>query len=106
MSKALQQQLNQWGFEKHPFVFLIDFECLKPMCWSLKEPIINFEYNFNGVTNIIKRKNLIKEFDKNVQFLKNPISLDCYQRKFNQSTKSKPWASTLKNPSVKCARRA
>ena len=83
MLMSIQKQLNQWGSENHPFVFLIDFECLKPMCWSLKEPIINFEYNFNGFTNIIKRKNLIKEFDKNIQFLKNPISLDCYQRKFN-----------------------
>ena len=61
---SIQQQLNQWGFEKHPFVFLIDFECLKPMCWSLKEPIINFEYDFNGFTNIVKRNNLKKEFDK------------------------------------------
>ena len=83
MSISIQQQLNQWGFEKHPFVFLIDFECLKPMCWSLKEPIINFEYDFNGFTNIVKRNNLKKEFDKTVQFIKHPISLDSYQKKFN-----------------------
>jgi para-aminobenzoate synthetase component 1 len=83
MPISIQQQLNQWGFEKHPFVFLIDFECLKPMCWSLKEPIINFEYDFNGFTNIVKRNNLKKEFDKTVQFIKHPISLDSYQKKFN-----------------------
>ena len=77
---SIQKQLNQWGSENHPFVFLIDFECLKPMCWSLKEPINNFEYNFNGFTNIVKSK---KEFDEAVHLIKTPISFDCYQKKFN-----------------------
>lgn len=80
MLMSIQKQLNQWGSENHPFVFLIDFECLKPMCWSLKEPINNFEYNFNGFTNIVKSK---KEFDEAVHLIKTPISFDCYQKKFN-----------------------
>ena len=77
---SIQKQLNQWGSENHPFVFLIDFECLKPMCWSLKEPINHFEYNFNGFTNIVKSE---KEFDEAVHLIKTPISFDCYQKKFN-----------------------
>lgn len=80
MLMSIQKQLNQWGSENHPFVFLIDFECLKPMCWSLKEPINNFEYNFNGFTNIVKSE---KEFDEAVHLIKTPISFDCYQKKFN-----------------------
>ena len=80
MLMSIQKQLNQWGSENHPFVFLIDFECLKPMCWSLKEPINHFEYNFNGFTNIVKSE---KEFDEAVHLIKTPISFDCYQKKFN-----------------------
>jgi hypothetical protein len=53
MIHPVQAQLNKWGIQRTPFVFLIDFECHKPMCWSLKEPINDFEFNFNGFTNII-----------------------------------------------------
>ncbi len=83
MSHSVQEQLNKWGIEKTPFVFLIDFECHKPMCWSLNEPIKDFEYNFNGFTNIISNKPSKKIFDKTVELIKDPITYEQYKQKFN-----------------------
>jgi len=38
--------MNQWGKEHTPFVFLIDFECKKPMCWKWSDTENIFEFNF------------------------------------------------------------
>jgi para-aminobenzoate synthetase component 1 len=80
---SVQAQLNKWGIAKIPFVFLIDFECHKPMCWSLNEPIKDFEYNFNGFTNIISDKNSKNIFNKTVEIIKDPITFEHYQQKFD-----------------------
>jgi para-aminobenzoate synthetase component 1 len=47
----MREQLNQWGKEGIPFVFLIDFECQKPLCWRMDERIDTFNFNFQGITN-------------------------------------------------------
>lgn len=83
MSHSFQEQLNQWGIERTPFVFLIDFECLKPICWSLKEPIKDFEFNFNGYTNIIPNTHSKQIFNEIVEIIKDPITFKQYQQKFN-----------------------
>lgn len=83
MSIAVQTQLNKWGTKKVPFVFLIDFECLKPLCWSLKEPIIDFKFNFNGFANIIPNSFKNPLLDKTREMVKHPISFQSYQQKFN-----------------------
>jgi para-aminobenzoate synthetase component 1 len=83
MPQPVQEQLNKWGTQKTPFVFLIDFECLKPICWSLKEPIKNFEFNFNGYTNIIPNRNAKQVFDKTFEIIKDPITFKEYQQKFD-----------------------
>ena len=82
MDPSVQIQLNKWGAQKTPFVFLIDFECIKPMCWKLDDPIANFEFNFNGFTNIIPNKHLNQAFDKSVQLTKSPLSFEDYLHKF------------------------
>ena len=83
MSLSVQAQLNKWGSEKTPFVFLIDFECQKPKCWSLKEPIDDFKYNFNGFTNIIPNKYFQDNVNSTIEIKKNPISFEIYQQKFD-----------------------
>jgi para-aminobenzoate synthetase component 1 len=83
MSQSVQLQLTKWGIEKTPFVFLIDFECLKPLCWSLKEDISNFEFNFNGFTNIISNKHSKQLLEKTVEITKHPIPFEEYQQKFD-----------------------
>lgn len=83
MSQSVKVQLNKWGIEKTPFVFLIDFECLKPLCWTLGESIKDFEYNFNGFTNINPNRLSQKILDTRVEINKNPIPFDSYQQKFD-----------------------
>lgn len=83
MSLSFQAQLNKWGSEKTPFVFLIDFECQKPKCWSLNEPVDDFKYNFNGFTNIISKKQSENSSNATVEIKKYPISYEDYQLKFD-----------------------
>lgn len=80
---SVREQLNNWGAEKRPFVFLIDFECLKPLAWPLDEPILDFQYNFNGFTNIIKDTESKKFIDEYNNINKTPITFDEYQQRFD-----------------------
>lgn len=77
VTKAL---LNKWGKEKNPFVFLIDFECKKPLCWRIDENKTNFKYNFNGFTNAEKLPNK----NKKIQFERYPESFEIYKAKFEK----------------------
>ena len=80
--------MNQWGKEHTPFVFLIDFECKKPMCWKWSDTENIFEFNFDGVTN--QKKANIQNNDipiSNFEFNKVPISFEDYKNKFDQVKK-------------------
>lgn len=80
--------MNQWGEKHTPFVFLIDFECKKPMCWKWFDTENIFEFNFDGVTNqkkIITQNNNISTSD--FEFNKTPISFKEYKNKFDQIKK-------------------
>ena len=80
--------MNQWGKEHTPFVFLIDFECKKPICWRWDEAQNIFQFNFDGVTN---QKN--KEEQKSIHptntisINKTPITFEVYKSKFDQIKK-------------------
>ena len=80
--------MNQWGKEHTPFVFLIDFECKKPMCWKWADTENIFQFNFDGVTN---RKNAntnkVSSHKSAFEFNKTPISLEDYKNKFDQIKK-------------------
>ncbi len=71
--------LNQWGKEKKPFVFLIDFECRKPFAWLMEDCADDFKYNFQGVSNHNYSK-AVRQF----QFDKSPVSIQEYADKFNK----------------------
>lgn len=46
------QQLNTWGSQKIPFLFLVDFEMERPQAWKLSEiNKQNIKYNIHGFTN-------------------------------------------------------
>lgn len=83
MTHNVREQLNQWGALRMPFVFLIDFECMKPLCWPLSEPIKEFEYNFNGFTNIFRNSHSEENLERDSHILKYPISFEAYRNKFN-----------------------
>ena len=80
--------MNQWGKEHTPFVFLIDFECKKPMCWKWSDTKNIFEFNFDGVTNQKKantpNNNIVSS---DFEFNKAPISFEDYKNKFDQIKK-------------------
>lgn len=80
--------MNQWGKEQIPFVFLIDFECKKPMVWKWDDAESIFQFKFDGVTN--QKKGNANNFIKNnidFKFDKLPISFDAYKIKFDQIKK-------------------
>lgn len=79
-TEAIIALLNQWGESKTAFVFLIDFECKKPLCWRLDENTATFKYDFNGFTNT-KR---IQNKNKTHQFEKYPASFKNYKDKFDK----------------------
>lgn len=76
--------MNQWGKEHTPFVFLIDFECKKPVCWKWEEAENIFLFNFNGVSNK-KKSNANKSILINhpFEFNKSPITFEAYKCKFD-----------------------
>lgn len=78
----MKEVMNKWGKGRVPFVFLIDFECNKPMCWKYEEPNSPFKINFQGFRNYKEKS---KDSEKlNSVLKKYPISFEEYQSKFNQ----------------------
>ena len=93
------EQLNQWGREKKPFVFLIDFEQKKPLAWPVDDCPEYFQFKFinanslkqdyathqtlanNDDNSILKRAQ-----HSNRLMIKHPITISDYQHKFNQVT--------------------
>ena len=75
------EQLNQWGREKKPFVFLIDFEQKKPLAWPVDDCPDWFQFKFTKVSSVKKEPQDTKKID---QLTKYPVSLSDYEHKFNQ----------------------
>src|SRR5688500_8034912 len=71
--------MNQWGRDKVPFLFMVDFEMQKPLIFKISEiDSKDILYFVNGVTNA-------KYTDsQNVKIEKFPISLSDYEKKFNK----------------------
>lgn len=78
----MKETLNNWGKEKIPFIFLIDFECNKPLCWRFDDLDAPFKINFQGTRNDKPHQNISKKSD--LEFKKHPISLAEYQLKFEE----------------------
>ena len=97
------EQLNQWGHEKKPFVFLIDFEQKKPLAWPADGCPDWFQFKFTKASSLKKASlgstetnHIFSEIEdsdfanskmslKSEDLLtKHPISLDDYQHQFNQ----------------------
>ena len=93
------EQLNQWGREKKPFVFLIDFEQKKPLAWPVDDCPEYFQFKFFNANSLNQedatRQTLVNNVDnsilKRAQYsnglmIKHPITISDYQHKFNQVT--------------------
>ena len=92
------EQLNQWGREKKPFVFLIDFEQKKPLAWLVDECPDDFQFKFTKASSVKKELQNATTIDepfsainnKDVNsvehslIIKHPIKTSDYQHKYNQ----------------------
>ena len=81
------EQLNQWGHEKKPFVFLIDFEQKKPLAWPADGCPDWFQFKFTKASteqtfSSVDSKNVNSV--ENSFIIKHPISIADYQQQFNQ----------------------
>lgn len=80
-STTFSKTLNEWGNQKIPFLFLIDFEKEEPLAWKISDINPNeLKYRIHGFTNAWEKNgqpdcgNLIKVF---------PNSFHSYEKKFN-----------------------
>jgi para-aminobenzoate synthetase component 1 len=95
------EQLNQWGHEKKPFVFLIDFEQKKPLAWPVDDCPDCFQFKFTKVSsfksvdtsslaventpiNNVENSILTKAQQSKGLLIKHPITISDYQHQFNQ----------------------
>jgi para-aminobenzoate synthetase component 1 len=78
----MKEILNKWGKDKTPFIFLIDFECKKPLCWKLDDTSAPFKINFQGIRNFTGPTRV--KSDLKVNLIKHPISFEEYKLKFDE----------------------
>ncbi len=78
----MKEILNEWGKERIPFIFLVDFESNNPLCWKLDDQESPFKINFQGVKNYKKEQQ--GSNNSNITFKKYPISIGEYQLKFDE----------------------
>jgi para-aminobenzoate synthetase component 1 len=72
--------MNRWGHAKFPFLFIVDFEMLKPVIFRLSEINGNeIRYDINGFTNVRQQK-----IKSNINLKKAPAPLSAYEKKFNK----------------------
>ena len=75
----MKKQLNEWGKQRKPFVFLIDFECQNPLAWLIENIPDDFKFQFQGYGNAEKKATQSLSFDLNP----SPISLSFYKQRFD-----------------------
>ncbi len=74
------QQLNAWGTQKIPFLFMVDFEMQKPQTWKLSDvDPSEIKYNIHGFTNVPIGHHQSRV--GNIKVLAN--SFEEYEKKFN-----------------------
>jgi para-aminobenzoate synthetase component I len=75
------KKMNEWGKEKTPFLFMIDFEMLEPLVMPLNEvDPAKIIYYLNAKTNQPSTKNISKNFN----FKISPTPYKRYLDKFNK----------------------
>ena len=84
-------KMNGFGSIHEPFLVLVDFECEKPIVFSLSS--INAEwlrYNFRGVTNFVA-----EPLSKSLVFEKQPVSFQRYQTGFDAVKRELNYGNTF-----------
>ena len=79
---TIKEQMNEWGGAGIPFLFIIDFEQVKPLIFRLDEiDPGNLLYDFNGITNSNAPGGKLKPSQPHL--IKHPESYEEYLGKFN-----------------------
>ena len=77
----LKEQMNQWGADGTPFLFLIDFEQERPRLWALEDlPVDEVLYDFHGLTNAPARE----EVNAALSMASFPLDPGTYRTAFEQ----------------------
>ncbi len=73
--------MNEWGSDRIPFIFIIDFDAISPVILRLEEADPErILYNINGITNV----NGIREVTKEIILKKHPEPYQIYLQKFRK----------------------
>ncbi len=72
--------MDQYGASGIPFIFAVDYKCLKPLIWKAGEVPPDVSYNFGGFSNCSDDDNTGMAA---AGFLKHPLSFECYEKSFS-----------------------
>ncbi|MFN5422866.1 MAG: aminodeoxychorismate synthase component I [bacterium] len=75
----MKKKLNEWGKNRDPFIFLIDFECKQPLAWRMDEVGDTVKFVFPGAANAVKKV----QADSNIDMRRSPIDLLSYKKMFD-----------------------
>lgn len=76
--KAIEQ-MNEWGRQHKPFLFIIDFECNRPLLYTLDSIPENIHYSINEVSN-----SKFQVQKKPFSFEVDPVNFEAYKESFTQ----------------------
>ncbi len=73
-------QMNEWGGQQKPFLFIIDFELKKPQVYALDKVPDTIHFDINGI------KNTQYQTQNNLPFTfePKPIAFDVYKKTYNK----------------------
>ena len=78
--EQFRDQMNTWGHQRVPFLFIVDFEMQKPIIIRLEDvDPSQIQFDINGFSNVVNSK---KASDVAI-ISKNPIDLETYRKKFD-----------------------
>ncbi len=80
MNPAIISQLNEWGRQKVPFVFLFDFALKNPIIFTLNNPLKEVFWTIPGFSNSIKSSKKVEL----KSWKTTPVSLDKFMTGFDQ----------------------
>lgn len=88
-------QMNDYGKNKLPFLFIIDFDLKQPLLWRLNE--VNSSeilYKINNQKNYQIAENQIINSQKSIEFEKQPFNFELYKQAFDLVKQNLLWGNS------------
>lgn len=81
MNESFINKMNLLGRERHPFLFIIDFELTKPLIFPMEETLKNdILFNVNGIKNYDWQM----QINQQLTLMKFPLKYRQYKKSFDQ----------------------